>query len=415
MKLRTLLLTLALLLCVFISATAAPVIDDAAAKRIDEVVEAAIAAHKAPSCCIVIGTADRVLFAKAYGRLTYDPASPAATLDSPYDLASCSKPIGTGTTLALLLEDGKLKLDDPVSKHLPSWNREDRRTVTVRNLATHTSGLNSYTSAARADESKQPSQSNADALIDHIAAMSMKYKTNEGHLYACLNFLTLARVNEEAAKVSQETLLRERIWKPLGMNNTGYYLTDAQKKLCVPTLDTRQGVVHDPLAFYYRDGYHCPGNAGLFSTANDLARFCQMLLSNGRYGQKRLFKQRRVLRPETVDLFFTDLVPADPKYAWGLGWGISGTRRYAVAGSTPLVLSAKPIEARPAHKIATISHTGYTGTAVEVDRCAGTFMIMLTNRVYPNDNTSVGSIRSAIRRIMIDTNPLYTKPVSNIQ
>lgn len=385
---------LALLLCLVVPTAAAPVIDDAAAKRIDDAVQAAIAARKTPSCCIVIGTAERVIFARAYGRFTDEPTSPAVTLDSPYDLASCSKPVGTGTALALLLEDGKLRLDDPVCKYLPSWNRDDRRSVTVRNLATHTSGLNSYTSAARSDGMKKPGQSNADALIDCIASLPLKYKTNEGHLYACLNFLTLARVNEEAAGTSQEQLLRKRVWEPLGMTNTGYYLSDEQKKRCVPTTESRQGIVHDPLAFYYRDGHHCPGNAGLFSSANDLARFCSMLLSNGRYGPRRPFRQRRIMKPETIDMFFTDLVPDDPKYAWGLGWGISTSR-------------PRPASVKLGPKVTAISHTGYTGTAIEIDRYAGTYMIMLTNRVYPNDNTSVGSIRSAVRRVMLETDPIY--------
>jgi len=264
-----------------------------------------------------------------------------------------------------MLQARRLRLDDPVCKYLPSWNRDDRRSVTVRNLATHTSGLNSYTSAARSDGMKKPGQSNADALIDCIASLPLKYKTNEGHLYACLN-----------------------------LTNTGYYLSDEQKKRCVPTTESRQGIVHDPLAFYYRDGHHCPGNAGLFSSANDLARFCSMLLSNGRYGPRRPFRQRRIMKPETIDMFFTDLVPDDPKYAWGLGWGISTSR-------------PRPASVKLGPKVTAISHTGYTGTAIEIDRYAGTYMIMLTNRVYPNDNTSVGSIRSAVRRVMLETDPIY--------
>ena len=152
----------------------------------------------------------------------------------------------------------------------------------------------------------------------------------------------------------------------------------------------RQGDVHDPLANYYRDGYHCPGNAGLFTTANDLAKFCRMLLSNGRFGD------RQILKPETVDMFFTNQAPADPNYTWGLGWGLSHDRL--------------PASVQPGPKTATISHTGYTGTFVDVDRYAGTYAIILTNRVYPNDDTSVGSIRSGIRQIIQETDPLYQKP-----
>lgn len=390
---RILLPTLiALSLYILSSTTAAPVIDAEAARKLDDLVNSQIAKHITPSCCIVIGTGNQVLYSKAYGHYTYDPTSPAVTLDTMYDMASCSKAVGTASAFALLLQDGKVKLDDAVSKYLPSWNRDDKRTITLRNLVTHTSGLPSYTSASGAQAGRKPGDTSADALINHIASLPLQYKTNEGHLYACLNFLTLARVNEEVARTNQEALLRKRVFESLGMSSTGYYITDAQKKLCAPTLTSLQGEVHDPLANYYRDGYHCPGNAGLFTTANDLTRFCQMILCNGRYGHKRFFRQRRIFAPQTVDMFFTNQAPADPKYAWGLGWGMNSNRA--------------PSEKR-GPKTACISHTGYTGTMVQFDRYAGTFMIILTNRVYPDDSTDVGRLRSGIRRIVMDTDPVY--------
>lgn len=383
-----------LLLCLLVPATATPVIDAEAARKLDDLINAQIAKRITPSCCIVIGTRSKVLYAKAYGRYTYDPASPAVTLDTMYDMASCSKAVGTALALALLLQDGKLKLDDPVSKYLPSWDRDDKRTITLRNLVTHTSGLPAYTSASRAEAIRKDSETHADALINHIAGLPLKYKTDEGHLYACLNFLALARVNEEVAEVNQETLLRKRVWGQLGMTSTGYYLSDTQKKLCVPTQTPFQGDVHDPLANYYRDGYHCPGNAGLFSTANDLAKFCKLILSNGRYGRRMPFRQRRVLSPVIVDMLFTNQVAAPGKYTWGLGWGIGNSRPY-------------PASFKAGLKTASISHSGYTGTAIELDRYAGTFTIILTNRVYPDDSTSIGPLRSGVRRVVIEADSAY--------
>jgi CubicO group peptidase (beta-lactamase class C family) len=382
---------LGLLLCSFPYASAAPVIDATAQAKIDQTVGAAIAKHLTPSCCVVIGTSKDILFAKAYGHLTYDQGSPAATLDTLYDMASCSKAVGTTSATALLLQDGKLNLDDPVSKYLPSWNRDDKRTITIRNLATHTSGLPAYTSADAAEAGRAPGESHADALIKHIAALPLQYKTNEDWLYACLNFLTLARVNEEVAGTSQERFLRARLFTPLGMSDSGYYLRRAKKLLCAPTIggaSFRQGVVHDPLAYYYRDGYHCPGNAGLFTTANDLSKFCRMVLSGGRWGDKQIFA------PQTIDLFFTDQIPAGVKTTRGIGWGISQRPPYATS------LNAGP-------KTACISHSGYTGTFIELDRLAGTFMVILTNRVYPSDSTSIGDIIHGVRQTMIETDPIY--------
>jgi len=397
MKTYDLAATLPLLLTLLIApVSAAPLLDATAVKKIDDTVNKAVADHVTPSCCIVIGTRDKVLFARAYGHLTYDTGSPVTTLDTIYDMASCSKPIGTATMTALLIQDGKLHIDDPVSKYLPSWNRDDKRTITIRNLATHTSGLPSYTSATRTEAERKPDQSHSDALIEHIAALPLQYKTNEGQLYACLNFLTLARVNEEAAGTSQERFLRERVFEPLGMINSGYYLRSAKKQLCAPTIggkNFRQGVVHDPLAYYYRDGYHCPGNAGLFTTANDLTKFCQMILADGKCGDQQ------ILAPQTVDLFFTNQAPASSKETWGLGWGLPTGMPFATK------LNSDP-------KHACISHSGYTGTYVIIDRLAGAFMIQLTNRVYPNDSTNSYVITRPVRRLMIETDPVYTSAIA---
>jgi len=396
MIIRTLVFALALTTLLLAPAHAKPVADSGFQAKIDATVLGAIAKRVTPSCCVAIGTKDEVLFAKAYGHLTYEPDSPAATLDTIYDMASCSKAVGTASATALPLQDGKLKLDDPVSKYLPCWNRDDKRTVTVRNLITHTSGLPSYTSAAGAERIRKSDETHADAMIRHIASLSLKYETGKDWLYSCLNFLTLARVNEEAAGTSQERFLRERLFEPLGMSNSGYYLLRAKKIQCAPTLGGKsflQETVHDPLANYYRDGYHCPGNAGLFTTANDLSRFSRMVLSDGRWGGKQVFA------PSTVDMLFTNQAPESANETWGLGWGISNRRPY-------------PAGLRPGTKTACISHNGYTGTQIELDRYAGTFMVILTNRVYPNDSTSIGGLTRTLRQALIDSDPVYKREVS---
>jgi len=393
METRLALVSGALLLCALRPACAVPVLDEAARKAIDRVVQESIAKHDTPSCVVVIGSRDQVLFAKAYGHFTYNVDSPLVTLDTPYDMASCSKAVGTATATALLLQDGKLRLDDPVSKYLPWWDRDDKRAITVRNLITHTSGLAAYTSSANAEKLRTEDETHADALIKYIASMPLKYETNKGRLYACLNFLTLARVNEEAAGVSQETLLRKRVFRPLGMLNTGYYLSISKKQLCPPTsrAPDSQGNVHDPLANYYRDGYHCPGNAGLFASGNDLARFCQMILADGKWEGKQ------VLAPETVEMLFTNQILNQPKQSWGLGWGLSRNRR-------------APRSIKLTSKTATISHSGYTGTSVEIDRYSGTFIVILTNRVYPDDSTNVNALKSGVRAAVYGADPAYEQP-----
>jgi len=389
---------LILLTLIFLStcAVAEPVIDGA---KIDAIVEEGIARHVTPSVCVVIGTKDKVIFAKGYGHQTYDEGSPAVTLDTPYDLASVSKAVGTTSAAMLLYQDGKLKLDDLVSKYLLAFDVEDKKGIQVWNLLTHSSGLPSYTQAAKAEEIRREGESKDDALIRHIASLPLKYKTGEGHLYACLNFITMAAVNERAAGMPQEQFLRERLFGPLAMTNTGYLLTDEQKKLAAPTVAAphfRQGTVHDPLAAYYIDAEHSGGNAGLFSSANDLTRFAQMILSDGQWNG------RQILKPETIDRFVTNSLPLRLREYYGLGWA----RSMRAPSATPL---------NKGFTKAAFSHNGYTGTYIHFDRLAGTFVICLTNRVYPDDSASDYSIRRGILWHMLETDPLYSGIVESLR
>ena len=375
---------------------ASPTIDGS---KIDAIVQEAIAKHVTPSACVVIGTADKVLFAKAYGHLTYDRDSPPATLDTIYDLASVSKAVGTTSATMLLYQDGRLNLDDSVSEYVPVFDQEDKRGITIRHLLTHSSGLPSYTQAAKAEADRREGESKDDALIRHIASLPLKYKTGEGHLYACLNFITLARVNEKVAGMPQEQLLRERLFGPLGMKNTGYLLTDSQKKQSAPTVgppNFRQGTVHDPLAAYYIDSEHSGGNAGLFSSANDLTRFSQMILSDGQWNGKQ------ILKPETINRFVTNSLPLRLREMYGLGWG----RYLRPPSATPL---------NRGYDKAAFGHNGYTGTYIHFDRLAGTFLVVLTNRVYPDDTTSDYSIRRAILWLMLESDPHYKGIVESLR
>ncbi|MDH7481043.1 MAG: serine hydrolase [Armatimonadota bacterium] len=373
-------------------ALAAPVFDARILQRIDTMAEEAIAKHRTPSVVIVIGTADKTLFAKAYGHLTYDDDSPKATLDTIYDLASVSKAVGTATATMLLFQDGKLNLDDPVSKYLSSWNTDDKKDIKVRHLLCHTSGLPAYTNVAKTEEQRRQGEPKSDALIRRIASLPLEYKPGEGWKYSCLNFITLARINEEVAGMSQETFLRRRLFVPLGMLHTGYYLSEKKKSLAAPTIgkpNFRQGVVHDPLANYYEsDGWRCCGNAGLFSSANDLSKFCQMILSGGKWNG------RQILTPSTIRLLGTNQVPEKVGRIFGLGWGLSRSYPYATS------LNQGPDKA-------VLSHSGYTGTWIRIDQLAGTFIIILTNRVYPDDTSQGAGIQREITKIVIENYPFY--------
>lgn len=391
MRRSSLFIAAALIVCMLLPALSAPILDDASKARIDRVIEQGIARHSAPGIALVIGTKDEILYAKAYGRLTYDPNSPPVTLNTLFDLASVSKAVGTTSAALLLMQDGKLDLDDPVSKHLPAFDTQDKRDIRLRHLISHISGLPSYTSPAKAEEIRKEGEPKYDALIRHIASLPLKYETETDYVYSCLNFLTLARVNHELAGKSQGEFLRERLFGPLGMVHTGYYPTPDEKTYTAPTVGgTRllQGSVHDPLAAYVSDGVFCGGNAGLFSTANDLSIFCRMILSNGTWEGKEYFK------PETIDLMATNKVPLKVHSIHGTGWG----RAFNPPTATKL---------NRGFAKAVMTHSGYTGTYVRFDRLSGTFFVFLTNRVYPNDRGGEYSMRREILRVMLETDPVY--------
>lgn len=369
---------------------AAPVITPEVERQIDSAIESAIARKIMPSAAVVVGTKDKVLFAKAYGKLTYEEDAPKATLDTLYDLASVSKAVGTASAAHLLIQDGKLMLDDPVRKYIPEFKTEDKKGILVRHLLLHISGLPSYTRAALAEELRAEGESKADAMIKQIASLPLRYKTAEGHGYACLNFITLGRICENITGKPNEEFLKERVFEPLGMKNTGYQLTDSQKSVAAPTGVRLKGTVHDPLAAYYSDENHSGGNAGLFSTANDLSNYCRMILSGG----------QEIFAPETIDLIATNGVPLRVNRMYGHGWV-----RYS---SPPYGTKLN----RGFHKAA-FGHGGYTGTFVRIDRLSGIYVIMLTNRVYPNDNTSDGRIRREVVGILMRNDPVYEEVLSD--
>ncbi len=170
--------------------------------------------------------------------------------------------------------------------------------------------------------------------------------------------IALGRVVEQAAGQGLGAYLGQAVFGPLGMKDTGY---DPVPSRCAPTSNEPSGKVHDPLARAFRSPGHDPGNAGLFSTGDDLALFCQALLGG------------RLLRPSTVDLMFTpDRAPgADTR---GLGWDVFDEPPYAPG----------------------VGHTGYTGTLLWIDPARGRFLVLLTNRVHPDDKADVRPLRREV-------------------
>jgi len=331
------------------------------AEELDRAVEEALRKRQVRGAVLVVGVRDRILKRKAYGLRRVGSAGPGPeepmTLDTIFDLASVTKVAATSTALALLVQDGKAALDDPVSEFLPRWPEEG---LTLRHLATHTSGFQAYLNAKTVAK-KHPDLPGNEAVITAIAEHKRKYERGRGYTYSCLNYLLLARVVEEIAGEDLESFLRRRLWKPLGMKDTFYRVPPGKIARCAPTEDGLRGTVHDPLARLYGQNGHFPGNAGLFSTADDLARFLGMLSSKGEW------KGKRILEPETVEFLFRNHAPPESGIERALGW---------VIPTDPAYLPRKGIFSVRYHK-------GFTGTFLWLDRESGVFLVLLTSRLHP--------------------------------
>jgi len=296
-------------------------VDNLALRECDEVVQSGIDGGIYPGAVLVVGNEDAILYAKTYGRHTYEDDAPPMQFDTLFDLASVSKVVGTSLAAFANMDDGRLALDDPVAQHIKGFEAHGKGGVTIKDLMTHVSGLTPYENYRVVKEKQKPDESNADALIRHYAAMELNYPPRSKSRYSCLNFQTMARVNENASGMRQEDLLIKRVYGPLRMTDTRYVLSDEQRLRTAPTIRRKNGElvkgdVHDPLANYHGSIDHCPGNAGLYSTAQDMTTFCRMVLGEGAY------RDAKIYRPEIIRMATRRQTPESIEIIRGLGFQI---------------------------------------------------------------------------------------------
>ncbi len=324
-------------------------------EQIDFVIGNAIQSHIFPGATVAVGTADSMLYHKAYGNFTYDAASTIVDTLSIFDLASLTKVFATSMCMMKCIDSGLVSAEDYVKDWVPEFNNNGKGVIKVKHLLMHNSGLPAYTSAA----------STRSATLSKIYNITMTQSLGD-YKYSCLNFIMNMRVVEEATGMQMWEFYKEIYTDPMGLTRSMFCPADSLHPECLPTATTLQGTVHDPLAAGL-NGYS--GNAGLFSTSGDLAKFCQMMLNFGTLDGHKYVDSTTVIP-------FTTLQSTAGSRAYG--WGINGSS----AGSLMSDLN--------------YGHTGYTGTSAFLDPTRKLFVVLLTNRVYPNDNTSVSSVRQAV-------------------
>ncbi|MCR4417311.1 MAG: beta-lactamase family protein [Ignavibacteria bacterium] len=351
-------------------------------KYIDSVVIKNINEGNLPGAVILIGNNNGVVYRKAFGNSWLVPEKKPMKIETIFDLASLTKPIATATSIMILVERGVISLEDEVRKYIPEFKpfvdeNGKEHYAKIYHLLTHTSGLPDYTNA---DSIKNKYGYPApEGTIETICNLPRFAPPGKEFKYSCLGFITLAEIIKRVTGKNIAEFSKENIFVPLGMKKTTYNPDENLKKDCAPT-EIRDGKilcgeVHDPLA-NVQGGIS--GNAGLFSTGDDLAIFAQMILNKG------IYKGKRILGSKTVELM-TSIYPKVEFAGRGLGWDIN---------------SAYMQQRGDIFEIGSFGHTGFTGTSIHISKKENIFLIILTNRVHPDGKGNVASLRRAIANIV---------------
>jgi CubicO group peptidase (beta-lactamase class C family) len=260
----------------------------------DEQINQAVQDGLIPGAVLLIGHDGQVVYRKAYGQRSLIPAREPMTVDTIFDAASLTKVVATTSSVMKLFEQGKIRLDDPVTKYLPEF-QDGHSPITIRNLMTHFSGL-------RPDVDLKPAWSGYEtgirrALIDKPAG-----PPGVRFVYSDINFILMGEIVRRLSGQMLSDFARSNIFEPLGMKDSMFQPPAALRARIAPTeIDPATGlplwgVVHDDTSRYMGG---VAGHAGLFTTADDLAKFAQMLLDRGQANGIRLFS------PLTIEKFTT--------------------------------------------------------------------------------------------------------------
>ncbi len=356
-------------------------------KLIERAVEEAIQAKEIPGAVVLVARRGRIGYWKAIGDRAFEPQREAMTEDTIFDVASLTKVMATTPAIMLLVEDAKLRLDDRVKRYLPRFTGGGKDAITVRHLLTHYSGL-------RPDFELSKPWAGYEAALEELWNETTQSDPGKEFAYSDLNFIALGEVVRIASGKPLDAFTRDRIFSVLGMNRTSFRPPAEWRPRIAPTesrarsllylkgLDNSpraqeilRGEVHDPTA-WRMDGVS--GHAGLFSCARDIAIYAQLLLNHGTYQGERLFA------PITVEAMTTPRSPRGALPLRGLGWDIdthlSSPRGDLLAGG--------------------YGHTGFTGTSLWIHPATQTFIIILSNRVYPDGKGDATHLRGVIANIV---------------
>jgi len=327
---------------------------DSRLTTLDSIINDAIAQQQIPGAVVIVGHDGQVVYRKAYGNRAIVPRREAMTLDTVFDCASLTKVVATTAAIMQLWEQGKFRMSDPVAKYLAEFGQNGKQDITIRQLLVHYSGLAEDLDLAKRWEGKETAYRTAFEVAPDRAPGS-------AFVYSDINFVVLGALVERLSGESLDDYTAKHVFAPLGMTETRFLPPASWLARIAPTEEDEnhrllRGVVHDPTA---RRMGGVAGHAGMFSTADDLARFAQALLDGG----------RGVLTPATVAKMTSPQQPATATAVRGFGWDIDSP------------FSTNRGELLP---VGGYGHTGFTGTSLWIDPATKTYIVLLTNAVHMN-------------------------------
>ena len=341
-------------------------VSDVRLSGVDAIIRQAISDNNIPGAVLVVGHDGKVIYRKAYGERSLEPRREPMTVDTIFDLASLTKVIATTTAVMQLLEQGKIRMNDPLAKYLPEFAQNGKEDITLRQIMTHYSGLAPDLDLTTPWEGK-------DTAYKLAFVTPPEQTPGTSFVYSDINFIMLGALVEKVTGDTLDVYTAKHVFEPLKMMHTRYVPPASWRVKIAPTqYDENEhmlrGVVHDPTA---RRMGGVAGHAGLFSTGDDLAKFAQALLDGG----------DGILSSVTVQKMTQPEQPPSAPVLRGYGWDID----------SPFSTNRGDL-----FPIGSYGHTGFTGTSIWIDPTTNSYVILLTNAVHPRGKGNAIGLRTKV-------------------
>jgi uncharacterized protein YbbC (DUF1343 family)/CubicO group peptidase (beta-lactamase class C family) len=333
---------------------------------VDQLIQEQVADGGITGAVLLVGHNGSIVHQKAFGLRAVSPRNEPMTLDTVFDLASLTKVVATTPSIMRLVQYGQLRLEDTVVRHIPEFGANGKESITIRQLMTHFSGLKPGLDLA-------PPWMGRDAAFHMADEEKLQSPPGSQFVYSDINFIVLGELVQRLSGMTLDKYAEAHIFQPLGMLHTRFLPPATWNKKIAETLGIGnhqflRGTVQDPTV--ERMG-GVAGEAGLFSTAGDLALYAQALID-----------RKKILSPDIIEKMTTPQQPPNAMEVRGLGWDIDSPFSSNRGALLP---------------VGSFGHTGYTGTSIWIDPFTNTYIILLTNTVRPRTATvPVVSLRARV-------------------